>query len=80
MSRFFFHIEHNAELIIDDEGMDLPNLDSAKMEAELSALDCAAECLRDGKPVDGRRIIVQDASGKTLMECAIKDVVARLAH
>lgn len=80
MSRFFFHMADNAEMIIDDEGLDLPDLESAKAEAELSALDFAAECVRAGKPVDGRRIIVQDDRGITLMECGVKDLTARLVH
>ena len=80
MSRYFFHIADQADVIIDDEGLDLPNLGSAMAEAEFSALDYAAKCFRDGKPVEGRRIVVRDARGMTLMECGVDDLVARLAH
>jgi hypothetical protein len=80
MARFYFHIEDKCELICDEEGLELPNLDAAIAEARLSARDFAAECIRAGIPVDGRKIRVLDAQGRTLFQYAVKDVIAEICH
>jgi hypothetical protein len=80
MPRFFFHIFDQGEAITDEEGMDFPDIDSAIAEARHSARDFAAECVRSGVVVDGRKIVVQDSQGKTVLEYAVKDVIAQLSN
>ena len=80
MPHFFFHILDKDEFISDEEGMDFPNTESAIAEAKHSVWDFAAECVRAGRLVDGRKIIVKDNRGKTLWEYAVKDVIAQIGN
>lgn len=80
MPHFFFHILDQGESITDEEGMDFPDIEPAIAEAKHSARDFAAECVRSGEAVDGRTIVVQDSLGKTLLEYAVKDVIAQVGN
>lgn len=42
MPRYFFHIRHGWDLILDDEGMEFPDLNRAEVEGYASARDLAA--------------------------------------
>ncbi|MBS0280752.1 MAG: hypothetical protein JSR25_06305 [Proteobacteria bacterium] len=80
MPRYFFHIWDGVELIPDEEGMLLPDTNAALVEAKLSARDFAAECIRTGKLLDGRRIAVHDSEGRPIFEYAIQDIIGDIGN
>jgi hypothetical protein len=66
MTRYFFNVFNDAD-VIDDEGLELPSLASAKHEAIRGARGMMADHLLAGKPITLRhRIEIADASGKVL--------------
>jgi hypothetical protein len=74
MPRYFFHIRQLGSWVRDEEGMDLPNLSAAIIEARHSARDFATQQIKEGKAVDGRELIVEDASGAIVYEFAVRDI------
>jgi hypothetical protein len=42
MGRFYFHLQHGGELLIDPEGTELPDCDVARQEALRSARELLA--------------------------------------
>jgi hypothetical protein len=70
MPRYFFDIRDGEELIADEEGMDLPDLEAAFREA--------ARSLAEISPMGKRNvasgqvgIVVRDASGTVMLDTAI---------
>ncbi len=53
MGQFCFHIKDGEELIPDEDGLDLPDVDVAKTEALHCARDMLADAIKAGK--DSRR-------------------------
>lgn len=66
MPSYFFHIHDSDEIILDEEGSVLPDVEAARAEAIQSARDILAEHVRLGDLIDGRRFEVADESGKVL--------------
>jgi hypothetical protein len=46
---FYFHVRTGDELLVDDQGQDLPDVSAAWHEAELAARQLLAEAIRAGK-------------------------------
>jgi hypothetical protein len=63
MSRFYFHVRDGKDLIEDEEGNDLPDLDIALAEAEASAREIMADRMRQGRPSVSVMIEVHDQKG-----------------
>ena len=66
MPRYFLHIRDGDELIPDEEGTELPDLDAAKAEAIAGARDILAEKLRSGERLDGEVIEIADEAGNRI--------------
>ena len=67
MPRFFFDLKFDGERPSDDEeGMVLPNLDSAWVEATHSLSDLSKEMVRSGKLTNSLAVIVRDDTGPVL--------------
>lgn len=75
MPSYFFHIHDAGEIIRDEEGSVLPDVQSARTEAIQSARDILAEHVRAGDVVDGRRFEVADETGKVLFVVPFADLV-----
>ena len=50
MARYYFDVITGRELIPDEEGMILPNMDAARREASRSLADLAREIIRTEQP------------------------------
>src|SRR5579871_2624382 len=72
MTRYYFHIHDSHGLIPDEEGIELPDRESAVMEARITARDFAASELKAGRPVDGRTILVKDEDGLDTYELPVR--------
>jgi hypothetical protein len=75
MPIYYFNIRAGEDLIRDEEGTDLPDIETAISEARQSARDLAIEELRNGQKVDGRCIEIVDSEGKKVAVVAVRDVV-----
>jgi len=75
MTRFFFHIRDGESLIKDAIGIDLPDVDAARYDAEQSARELLAENLRFRDPLDPRCYEVTDESGIVLFNFPFKSII-----
>ena len=66
MARFYFHLSEGDQLIIDDEGLDLPNFSAAQREALLDARELLAEAIKSGKPDVPELFVIADEAGRPL--------------
>jgi hypothetical protein len=66
MPRFFFHIRDHDRLIVDDEGLELPDVKAAVREAKASIADMQADAVLEGTDIDHQVIEVTDAGGQFL--------------
>jgi hypothetical protein len=77
MPRYYFHIRNADDMARDEEGTDLPDLDSARK----AALACARElsAIADNEGADRMResISITDASGREVATVDIRDVLPR---
>lgn len=72
--RYFFHL-HNDIDVRDDEGVDLPDLDTARRRAVQYACEMAAESVRDGHLVLSHSIEVTDEAGDRVFSLSFADAV-----
>lgn len=75
MPRYFFHL-HNDEDIIDEEGIELPDLDRAREWADQQAVHMAAASVLEHHHLSGaHRIDVADLAGQVLISVLFRDVI-----
>jgi hypothetical protein len=74
MPRYHFHIRDGRDVALDEEGMDLPNLDAAISEAELSGREILADMVRAGRPLDGQAVEITDERGAVLKQVRLKSL------
>jgi hypothetical protein len=74
MSLYFFHIRHPDTFILDEEGAEFEDAESAKVEAQAGARDLAADYIRRGDSLIGVTIEVVDAKGKPLQTVSLISV------
>jgi hypothetical protein len=72
-----FHLNvFNGIDALDEEGIERPDLDAAKLEAVIGARDVIANLVRYGKPVcRSHRIEITDEAGKLLDTVRFSDVI-----
>ena len=75
MPKFFFNILTPDQLIVDDEGTELRDLNSAKEEAASSARDLIADARRAGGDVSGYVINVVDEAGQLVLVYSLKNLL-----
>lgn len=75
MPRYFFHIRSSDGIIEDPDGSELPDLDAARLEAELSARDLLADLLRQGIALDGQAFEITDERGELLERMPFRSVL-----
>jgi hypothetical protein len=72
MPRFFFHI-FNDEITIDEEGTELPDLDSAREKALDSARDLVCESVHRGYLNLEHRIEIADEQEKRVLTLTFRE-------
>ncbi|WP_337269100.1 DUF6894 family protein [Oryzifoliimicrobium ureilyticus] len=75
MPRYYFHIREGDDLAHDDEGLDLPDLETAQKEALEAARDMLVELIRSGLPVNGQCFEICDEKGKVLQVVPFRKVL-----
>jgi hypothetical protein len=76
MPRFFFHLRHdNGELERDDDGVDLPNFETAYLEAHRAAVDMWAEARRCGRQLTHNRFEIRDVGDRIVLELPFEEAV-----
>ena len=63
MPKFYFHVRNGNELIEDPEGMDLPNVVAARVEAIEAARDIMADKVRFGSDLTRQAFEIWDETG-----------------
>lgn len=67
MPRFFFDLKFDGESPTDDEeGLVLPDLEAAQVEASLALTDLSREMVSSGKPTNSLAVIIRDDTGPVL--------------
>ena len=78
MPVYFLHIRRGKDVVVDEEGVELPDLQAAREEALASVRDIVAEDVRTQRPVDLRdRIEITDAQGRVLLNVAFSEAIPR---
>jgi hypothetical protein len=66
MGRFYFHVRAGDRLILDEEGLDLPDCSAARREAILSARELLAEAITAGRPEVLEAFVIVDEDGREI--------------
>ena len=77
MTRFYFHLSEGDQLIIDNEGLDLPDFSAAQREALLDARELLAEAIKSGKPEVPEALVIADEAGQELGTVPLATVLPR---
>lgn len=67
MPRFFFHLVDGADVVRDEEGMELPSVATAIAKAHHAARAIAAGEIMEGKLCLHHRIEVTDVTGRPVL-------------
>ena len=78
MPRFFFHFRDAKDLDFDEEGLELPDLDTAYLEAFEAAKEMWGEAIRELRNPSREQIEIGNAEGKTLMVVPLREVMDSL--
>ena len=73
--RYYFNVRTGSELIVDDEGIELPDLEGVAEEAIRAAQDLLADRVKHGQRVDDGVFEVLDRRGVTVMTMPIRSVL-----
>ena len=74
MPMYFFHIRDGWERILDDEGMEFPNLDRAEVEAHASARDLASSAPFERRIFAAYAVEVADEDGNVLSRIKVEPI------
>lgn len=75
MPRFYFHL-YDDTVVLDEEGQELPDADTAAAWAKRSARELLCEGLRAGSLDLRHRIEVKDEAGETVHLLMFRDAVS----
>ena len=75
MTQFFFHVRDGEDYLQDEEGVDLPDLDTAQHEAVLAAREMISEMVLKGQIIDGQTFEIADADGRILTVVSFKSAI-----
>lgn len=75
MTRYYFHTRDGVDYTEDQEGTELPDLDSARHEAVLAAREMLAEMLLAGKVVNGKVFEIADEAGTVVAVVPFKSAM-----
>ncbi len=66
MSRFYFHIRTGEQVLVDLEGMCLPDTNAARQEALTAARHILADAIRSGNESIPEAFVIADGEGREL--------------
>lgn len=72
---FFFNIRSSKGDDIDQDGIDLPSVDSARSEARRTAQEMVAEMVLQEEHIDGMRFEITDETGAIVATVRFRDVI-----
>lgn len=78
MPRYFFHIRDHDRLIVDEEGLEFPDMERARAEGEAGALDLLRDALLDGQDIGHQVIEITSSEGELLQKvhlCSFVDSI-----
>ena len=75
MPRFFFNFRHDDVLDRDEDGVDLPDFETAYLEAYRGALDIFVESRRNGRDPDFTCVEVRDTNDTLVLDVPIVEVL-----
>jgi hypothetical protein len=76
MPRYFFHLRNDLS-VDDEEGIELPDLESARARAERYALDMSAASVLEHRKLNlHHRIEVADETGRLVLTVKFGDVLS----
>jgi hypothetical protein len=75
MPRFYFPILDNDRVIIDPEGVVLPDLDKAISEARRTAFDMLNDAVATGESIGHQVIQIYDGDGQVLASVRFDEVI-----
>jgi hypothetical protein len=78
MRRYFFHLNHFRDYVLDEEGTDLPDVEAAKSEARQSIRDLVADRLRAKEPLTLWSIRICDEDGQLLADVVVADALGEV--
>ncbi|HEY8247083.1 MAG TPA: hypothetical protein VIG38_07360 [Hyphomicrobium sp.] len=71
MPRYYFHIKHDDQLIRDDEGIVLDDIDAVKGEVVESSREIMGELALQGRFDDGV-FVIEDSDGRRVLQFPLK--------
>jgi hypothetical protein len=74
MPRYYFHL-HNGATARDEEGRELPDLETARQEAIKAARELMGEDIKQGRLQLGHRIEIRDAEGSEALIVQFREAV-----
>jgi hypothetical protein len=77
MSRFYFHVQAEGQVVLDHEGTDLPDLSAAQCEAMESAREVLADAIKRGKSKVATAFVIADEAGRALAIVPLLAVLPR---
>lgn len=75
MAHFYFNFRSSRNLVLDEEGLDLHDIDTAREEALASVRKVFANAIEAGSVLPPYTIIIIDASGREVATIANNDVL-----
>jgi hypothetical protein len=75
MSRFFFYIVSEGEVLPDHEGAEFADLQRAKVEAVASARDVARQQIAERRSLKNACIEIRDGKGRILTSIDVHEVL-----
>ena len=77
MPKFYFHVldEATEELLPDPLVLDLPDIQSVRVEACESVKELIMEAIRTEKRFHGRQLVIADGAGKVVMTLSFEEAV-----
>jgi hypothetical protein len=75
MPRFYFHMRTDQDLVLDDEGIELPDIDVAKEDALKAAREIMARKIRYGSDDFPDAVVIFDQDGKEIASVALVDAL-----
>lgn len=75
MRRYFFHIRHNGETVMDEEGDEFASIDEARSSALRSVRELVAARIKNGQTVINKHMDVHDETGERLMSISFREVI-----
>jgi hypothetical protein len=75
MPKFHFHIRDASGVVLDEDGMELPDLAAAREEAQEAARQLLADAIRAHKEVDGKKIEIAKDDGPVIEVIEVRDIL-----